>query len=134
MRIFSILLFSATLGLGVSELVWHSFGSAAAARTQTKVWDQVANQVAAPAQEPRSEARERVKRVVVAGKTNAQVKQQTAERNAKPFLYVQMILTIILVPFCMFLVLVRYQDQATKRFGFTSLGAIIAFWFYIPKG
>ena len=42
----------------------------------------------------------------------------------------RIILTIVLVPFCMILVFMKSQDSAAKGFSFTSLGIIIAYWLH----
>lgn len=44
--------------------------------------------------------------------------------------YLRIILTLVLVPFCMILVFMKSQDGTAKAFSFTSLGIIIAYWLH----
>lgn len=44
--------------------------------------------------------------------------------------YLRIILTVVLVPFCMVLVFMKSQDGTAKAFSFTSLGIIIAYWLH----
>jgi hypothetical protein len=118
MRVVAILLFVATVALIIAGLTSHSVQKVQVARAHVK-----ALHLARPAHGPN---------VSTSETQRAEAEAAAAERETKPFFYIQILLTAILLPFCLFLVLKRYQDVATKTFAFSSLGAIIAFWFYIP--
>src|SRR5271168_2349080 len=107
MRVVAILLFVATAALIIAGLTSHSVQRVQVARAHVK-----ALRLARPAHGPNFPTRE-----------TQSAEAAAAERETKPFFYIQILLTAILLPFCLFLVLKRYQDVATKTFAFSSLGA-----------
>jgi hypothetical protein len=115
MRIFAILLFVATLALVIAAVSSPTIQNAKVARARVAIH-------AVPGHGRPAPERAAAEKVAT-----------DAERETKPFFYMQIGLTFIIVPFCIFLLFKRYQDVATKTFAFSSLTALIAFWFYIPK-
>lgn len=119
MRLIAIVLFVATAALIVAGLSSHSVQRARVARAEVKILQHPSPPGHSPHLQPHAIQ-------------SAQHDAEAAERETRPFFDMQILLTAVLLPFCIFLIFRRYQDAPTKTFAFSSLGAIIAFWFYIP--
>lgn len=111
MRMFAILLFVAALALGLAELNSHSIQKVKVARAEVQRFNRP---LALPHPGPHYISPSPAFTPPSPGQQHAQLQLESAQTEASPFLYMQIILTALIVPFCLFLVIKRSNDSATK--------------------